>query len=389
MNLKAIILLIAGHFVTDLNTGALPNFLPFIKESLRLSYTMTASIILVFNVTSSVIQPIFGYFSDRRPAKWLLPAGCFTASLGMALLGFGSSYAWILFFTALSGLGQGSYHPEAFKTTHSLGGKKKATAISLFLVGGGLGYAVGPLAATLFVKYLGLKGSILFLPFGVAMVIVFLVTPIWRVKTEPLIPKAKSPGAEGSSRQEVISMILLLGVVVLRAATQMSLQTFVPLYFIDLLHRDPVIAGKYISIFFFAGTMGGLAGGPVADRHGYKETVLLGLGFTSIFLFLFFHTAGTASLLLFALAGFMLSSSNAITMAMGQSFMPRNLGMASGLILGLAMGVGGIGTTVLGWVADRWGLALTLQIIFFLPLLGLLSCLFVPYPRRDRQGTST
>ena len=139
MNLKAIILLIAGHFVTDLNTGALPNFLPFIKESLRLSYTMTASIILVFNVTSSVIQPVFGYFSDRWPAKWLLPAGCFTASLGMALLGFGSSYAWILVFTALSGLGQGSYHPEAFKTTHSLGGKRKATAISLFLVGGGLG----------------------------------------------------------------------------------------------------------------------------------------------------------------------------------------------------------------------------------------------------------
>ena len=111
INLKALILLTAGHLVTDINLGALPAFLPFIKEFLNLSYTMTASIMLIFNVTSSVIQPIFGYFSDRRSARWLLPSGCFIASLGMALLGFGSSYSWILFFAALSGLGQGSYHP--------------------------------------------------------------------------------------------------------------------------------------------------------------------------------------------------------------------------------------------------------------------------------------
>ena len=105
MYYKALILLIAGHFVTDINTGALPAFLPFIKESLSLSYAMAASIILVFNVTSSVIQPIFGYSSDRWSAQWLLPFGCLIAPLGLGLLGFGSSYSWILFFASLSGVG--------------------------------------------------------------------------------------------------------------------------------------------------------------------------------------------------------------------------------------------------------------------------------------------
>ena len=382
INLKALILLTAGHLVTDINLGALPAFLPFIKEFLNLSYTMTASIMLIFNVTSSVIQPIFGYFSDRWSAKWLLPSGCFIASLGMALLGYGSSYAWIFFFAALSGLGQGSYHPEAFKTVNFLSGEKKATGISLFLVGGSLGVSLGPLMATLFFKYLGLKGSLLFLPAGIAMALIFLATPSWKVKTGLLIHRAKGLRTSGFSRQGLFPMALLLFVVVLRSATQLSIQTFVPFYFITILQRDPLVVGKYLSTFLLSGTIGHLIGGPFADRYGYKRTVFFGLGLTSIFLHLFFYSNGTESLIFFALAGFVLSSSSAITMAMGQSYMPQNLGMASGLILGLSMGMGGIGTTILGWVADQWGLQFTLHIIFILPLLSLLTFLFVSYPPR-------
>lgn len=378
MNFKALILLMAGHLVTDINTGALPAFLPFIKESLSLSYIMTASIILIFNITSSVIQPVFGYFSDRWSARWLLPTGCFVASLGLSLLGFGSSYAWIFLFTALGGLGQGSYHPEGFKTVSFLSEEKKATAISLFLVSGSLGLSLGPIMATLFFKFLGLKGSLLFLPLGIAMAVIFLVTSHWKVKTDLPIRKAKGSETAGSKRQR-FPMVLLLLMVVLRSATRLSLTTFVPFYFINILQRDPLVVGKYLSIFLLAGAVGSLAGGPAADRYGYKSTVLFGLGLTSIFLHLFFYSNGTESLIFFAVAGLVLNSSIAITMAMGQSYMPQNLGMASGLILGLGMGVGGIGTTILGWVADQWGLPFTLHIIFILPLLSLLAFLFVPY----------
>ncbi len=388
MNLKALILLTAGHLVTDIATGALPAFLPFIKEFLNLSYTMTASVFLIFNVTSSIIQPMFGYFSDRWSARWLLPSGCLIASLGMALLGFGSSYGWIFFFAALSGLGQGSYHPEGFKTVNVLSGGKKATAASLFLVGGSLGLSLGPLMATLFFKYLGLKGSLLFLLPGIAMALIFVATPSWKVKTDLLIPKAKELRTAGVSKRRFFPMALLLFTVMLRSAAQMSIKTFVPFYFINILQRDPLIAGKYLSICLLAGAIGGLTGGPAADRYGYKKTVILGLGLGSVFLHLFYFTDGMMSLIFFASAGFVLNSSNPITMVIGQSFMPQSLGMASGLILGLALGVGGIGTTLLGWVADQWGLQRSLHIIFILPLLSLLTFLFVPYPPRPSSPGS-
>src|SRR4030042_7176142 len=109
MNVKLLALLAAGHLVTDINTGALPAFLPFIKEFLNLSYTMTATIILTFNITSSVIQPIFGYFTDRWPARWLLPMGVVISALGLALIGWGGSYGWILGFTSITGLGEGLF----------------------------------------------------------------------------------------------------------------------------------------------------------------------------------------------------------------------------------------------------------------------------------------
>ncbi|MBI5968496.1 MAG: MFS transporter, partial [Deltaproteobacteria bacterium] len=192
MKVKALILLTAGHFVTDINTGALPAFLPFIKDSLSLSYAMTASIILFFNVTSSVIQPAFGYFSDRRSAKWLLPAGPLIASLGLALLGIGSSYAWILSFAALSGIGQASYHPEGFKTVSFLSERNKATIISIFHFGGNLGFAIGPIMAILLFTHFGLKGSLWFFLPGIAMMVLFLAIPHWKVKAIFLTSQARA-----------------------------------------------------------------------------------------------------------------------------------------------------------------------------------------------------
>ena len=380
MKYKALILLIAGHFVTDINTGALPAFLPFIKESLSLSYTMAASIILVFNVTSSVIQPIFGYSSDRWPARWLLPAGCFIAPLGLGLLGFGPSYAWILFFVSLSGIGQACYHPEWFKIVNQLSGKKKASFNSLFLFGGNLGFAVGPILATLFFSHSGLKGSLWFVLPGIAMMVVLLVMPDWKGKEDFSMGQAGYREEPGPSRRRLFPLALVLIVAVFRSGARLGLLTFIPFYFIKVLHADPMTAGKYLSVFLVAATAGGLAGGLIADRYGYKRFVLASLGLSSIFLYLFFFTRGSWSLIFFAVAGMTLVSSHAVTMTIGQSFMPRNVGMASGLILGLSNGIGGIIATLFGWVADHWGIPFTLQIIFMLPLFAFLTFLFIPYP---------
>ncbi len=385
MNLKALLFLAAGHFVTDINTGALPAFLPFIKEFFNLSYTMTATIILTFNITSSVIQPIFGYFTDRWPARWLLPMGVTISALGLALIGWGSSYGWILFFTSISGFGQAIFHPESFKTVNILSGPKKATGISLFHCGGNLGFAMGPFLAIFFYQQLGLRGSSLFLLPGLIMLTIFLTTSHWRVREDFVAPKILFPQQAVFRSGRGLPMILLILGVVLRAGTRLGLLTFVPFYFIKILNTDPLIAGKYLTVFLLAGTTGIVVGGPFADRYGYKPTLLASLGLTPIFLFLFYMTQGIVSLACFAVAGFLLISSNSITMAMGQSFMPQNMGMASGLILGLAQGIAGIGATVLGWVADHWGLPATLQIIFLLPLIAFLIFLFLPYSQQHKK----
>jgi len=379
INLKALALLIAGHFVTDINTGALPALLPFLKEHLHLSYTMTASIILTFNITSSVVQPVFGYLSDRRSARWLLPAGCLVAPLGLALLALGSAYGWVLLFTALSGIGQASYHPEAFKTVNILAGERKATAISLFLLGGSLGLSFGPFLGTLFYKHFGITGSLLFLPFGVVMTTVFFLTPSWKIKID-LPSQLRRPEPTGGTERIFLPMALLLITVILRSAANLGILTFVPFYFIHHLHREAHIAGQYLSIFLLAASFGAFVGGPVADRYGYKKTVMVTLGVGASCLYLFYLTGGAWAFIFLTLSGFILLSSNAITMAMGQSFMPQNTAMASGLILGVGMGVGGVIVTGLGWVADHWGIIWALQGTFLLPILAFLIFFLVPYP---------
>jgi MFS transporter, FSR family, fosmidomycin resistance protein len=380
MNWKVLTLLIAGHFVTDINTGALPAFLPFIKESLDLSYTMTATIILVFNLTSSVIQPAFGYLSDRWSLRWLLPVGPFLASLGLALLGLSPSYAWILLFASLSGIGQASYHPEGFKAASLLSGERKATVISFFHFGGNLGFALGPILTTTFFTLMDLKGSLLFLIPGIIMMVIFLSTSRWKAPQAASLRRPKMGTGTPFSGGAFLPMGLLILTVVLRAATRLGLLTFVPFYFIKVQQSDPMMVGKFLSIFLLAGTVGVVGGGPLADRFGYKRTTLVSFAVSSLLLFLFYITSGTLSLVLFSMAGMFIIMSNAVTMAIGQSLMPNNLGMASGLLLGFAMGVGGISTTILGWVADHWGIPAALQATFVFPALAFLTFLPIPYP---------
>ena len=160
MNWKALAILSIVHLITDVNQGALPALLPFFKESLNLSYTMAGGILLFGNLTSSVIQPFFGYLSDKRSLGWLLYAGPFIACLGMAATGLMPSYLLLVICVIICGFGVASYHPEGFKTAYFFTGEKKATGMSIFTVGGNLGIALGPILSLFLVTIYGLKGTI-------------------------------------------------------------------------------------------------------------------------------------------------------------------------------------------------------------------------------------
>lgn len=376
-------LLCLGHMVTDLNTSALPALLPFLKDTLGLSYAMAGTIILFSNMTSSVIQPAFGYLADRKSLRWFLPFGCFCAALGIALLGWAKSYGEILFLVIFSGLGVAIYHPEGWRLANFYAGEKKATGMSIFGVGGNLGFAFGPLLAVFLVKKFGLSGSFYFIIPGVTMAGIFIFSKIWKVQNIPS-SRSTSPSPSGSFslRAIIYPLSLLLGMVIFRSWTHIGLMTFIPFYYINYMKGDPMHAGNLLFGFLGAGTLGTLVGGPLADHYGHKRIILLSLGLTGPLLVLFMLSSGIWAFIFFILAGFIMIFSFSVSMVMGQYFLPKHLGTVSGLIVGLAIGTGGIGATVLGLFADMWGVPATLWLIAFIPWGAFFLATLIPYPRK-------
>ncbi len=376
---RALILLSLGHMVADINSGALPAMLPFLKDSLGLSYAMAGMIILVSSVTSSVIQPAFGYVTDKKSLLWFLPLGCFCAALGMSLVGWVGSYEQILLLVTFGGLGVAIYHPEGWRVANFFTGAKKATGMSIFAVGGNLGFAVGPLMATFFMKYWGLKGTSFFLIPGTVMAAIFLFSRFWRVDTTAIKKKSSSVSAKDSLRAAAFPMSMLLAMVMFRSWTHIGILTFIPFYYINYMKGDPITAGNLLTAFLAAGVAGTFAGGPLADRFGYKKILLFSLGCSCPLFVLFLLSSGGWAYVWLTLAGLILIFSFSVSMVLGQSFMPQNVGLASGLILGLSFGMGGLGAAVLGLFADLWGVPATLWIISFLPLGGFFFAALIPY----------
>ena len=381
MNKKALALLSIGHLVTDLNPGALPILLPFFKESLHLSYTMAGGILLSSNLTSSVIQPIFGYFSDKHPRGWILPVAPLLACLGMAVTGFISVYPLLILAVAASGIGVAGFHPEGFKTAHFFTGEKKATGMSIFMVGGNLGMALGPIIGITLITSFGMKGTLgLVLP-GILMAAVFSLSFSWL--TAPLhsaSARTKKEVEQSPFREQWTSLFLLVGVVIMRSWTQLGLVTYIPFYYIDYLKGDPLYAGKLVSTFMMAGVVGTLVGSPLADRWGHKRFLSVSMLLTVPLLLLFYKSSGFIVFIILGVAGMILISNFTVSVVMAQALLPRHLGMASGLMVGFAVGTGGIGVTLLGTIADHWGVPIAIRSILLLPCIGYGLSLLIKYP---------
>ncbi len=387
MNKKALALLSAGHLVTDVNQGALPALLPFFKEALNLSYTMSGTIVLATNITSSIIQPAFGHLSDRRPIGWLLPLSPFIACLGLSLTGFLPNYFLIILSVILSGFGIASFHPEGFKTAHFFTGDKKATGMSIFAVGGNLGIAVGPIIALSLVSHFGLGGTLgLILPGILIAAILFLNMPMLTKPVASAHKEAKEKTKIPLSTNRKVSFLLLIGVATLRAWTQLGMVAYIPFYYIDYLKGNPIYAGKLISTFLLAGALGTLIGAPLADRWGHKTFLSVTLLLSFPLLLLFYYSSGLMSFVILGIAGMVLVSTFALTTVMAQSLLPQNLGIASGMMVGFTISAGGIGVTLLGAIADIWGVPMAMKTVFVLPLIAFALSLPVKYPPERKEA---
>src|SRR4030042_6455059 len=276
MNKKALVLLSCGHLPADVAQGALPALLPFFKEALHLSYTLSGLILLSANMTSSFVQPAFGYLTDRRPLRWLLPLSPLVACLGISITGFLPSYALLLVAVIISGLGIAGYHPEGFKTAYFFTGDKKATGMSIFSVGGNLGIAVGPILALTLVTFFGPKGTLGMIMPGILIAIVLLFNmSMLTAPVEFAHKAAKKEVKTPLSKNQKISFLLLVSIATVRAWIQAGLAPYIPFYYITYLKGNPIYAGKLVSTFLMAGVLGALIRAPFADRWGHKKFLLI------------------------------------------------------------------------------------------------------------------
>ncbi|MFH0788028.1 MAG: MFS transporter [Pseudomonadota bacterium] len=377
MNLKILFILSLAHLVTDITQGAVPALLPFMKETLGLSYTAAGMVLLASNLTSSVIQPLFGYFSDRRPKVWLIPLGVLMAGLGVGLSGLSSSYGVLILLVVSGGLGVAAFHPEGFKTAHFFIGQKKASGMSVFAVGGNLGFALGPFTLTFMVTHFSLSGTLGYILPGLVMA-AFLVFLLPSLRYPTLSDREKSSGTASKSITTKGKLLILILIVTMRSWIQMGLVTFIPFYYINYLKGDPLLAGKMVTTFLISGTIGTLVGAPLADRWGHKNFLTLTMLLMIPLLTLFLQVQGWGAFIVLALSGFVLVASFSVTVVMAQDLLPGKLGMASGLMVGFAIGTGGLGVTLLGLVADNWGVPTALQTMTAMPIIGFLLSWFLP-----------
>src|ERR1700730_17427253 len=352
-NYRLLGLLALGHLVIDTNQGSLPALLPYLKTGLGLTYTATGVIVLMSNITSSLIQPLFGFLADKTARRWLLPLSVLLSAIGIGLSGVASSYYAVLALVMVSGFGVAAYHPEGYRTATQVAGERKATGVSIFSTGGNIGIAVGPPLITALITMFGTPGSLGMLVPGLLMA--GLLMAVLPGLSRPL--PARTDGRASAPPTMVGAMTLLVLVISIRSWTQLGFTTYMPFYYLEVLKGDPRMVGTLLAVFLGAGAAGTLVAGPISDRVAHRRYMVSVFFLTPPLAVAFLLVSGMWTFVLLAALGFVLVSTFTVSVVLGQAYMPRNLGMASGLIVGFAIGAGGVGATALGWGAERWGIS--------------------------------
>ncbi len=370
---RAMAALAAGHLGTDFANGALPALLPFFVDRFSLSYTLAATLMLASAASSSLIQPVFGLWSDRRGAIWLLPGGVAVAGVGIALAADAPSYWLVLLLVVVSGLGIAAYHPEGSKFAAYASGRKRASGMSAFSIGGNVGFALGPIVATPLVLWFGLRGGLLLaLPCLAIAALLLAVSPF----LQTFVP-ARDGRRASTEEDRLGALTLLLGVIGFRSLAWWGLLTFVPLWEVSLGHSKSY-GNHLLSLMLLAGGIGTIVVGPAADRFGRRPVLLASLVAAAPLIFVFVAVGGVVGACALAFVGVCVVGTFGLTMVMSQEYLPRHIGMASGLSIGLSIGLGGVAAVALGALADAVDLRSALYVCAAAPVAALVLTLLLP-----------
>jgi FSR family fosmidomycin resistance protein-like MFS transporter len=369
--------LLAGHLFTDLNQGAVAALLPFLVDQRGLSLAAAGTLVLAATVSSSVVQPLFGVFSDNRPLPALMPLGVLFAGIGMALVGVAPSYPVILLCVVLSGIGVAAFHPEAARFANYVSGVRRARGMSFFSVGGNAGFALGPAITTPLVLAFGLQGTLFLALPSVLMTGVLFFEMSRMVGFSP--GEVENAGAEPVEAPEHWGPFArMVGIVTMRSFVYFGLVAFVASYYGRVLGTSPALGNAALTVMLASGAVGTLIMGPLADRFGRRTVLATSMLLLPPLIYGFTLSGPYPGMVLLAFVGAATVGTFGVTVVMGQEYLPGRIGLAAGITMGLSIGLGGLGAPLLGLLADHAGLSVTMLVIAALPVIGLILTLTLP-----------
>jgi len=372
---RAMWALFSGHLAVDFASGSVPALIPFMTDRFHLGYALSALLLLAATASSSLVQPLFGLWSDRRGALWLIPGGTLLAAVGVGIAAVTPVYLVVLLLVFAGGLGVAAFHPEGAKFAAYASGRKRASGMAYFNSGGNAGYALGAFVTGQLVVWLGLVGGLLAMV-PVALASLGLARAVHHLTTLTP-PKDDASVVRGEDRRDAMTK---LGVVIgLRSVAWFTLLAFVPLWVVSQGHSK-ADGNRLLFLMLLSGAAGTLLLGPVADRIGLRRTLVITQALVTPMILVFVYVGGVAGAFALMLVGVCVVGTFGVTMVLSQLYLPRHLGMASGLSVGLAMGIGGVAAVVLGGVADALDLKTALTICALVPAIGVVVCLRLPAP---------
>ncbi len=371
-----------SHLLNDTIQALLPAIYPVLKDSYQLTFTQLGLITLTFQCTASLLQPLVGYITDKKTMPYSLPVGMGLTLIGLLALSRAHNFPMILISSGLVGAGSAVFHPEASRIAHMAAGRRRGFAQSLFQVGGNAGSSIGPLLAALFIVPHGQAALSWFSVVALVGVVLLWQVGQWQANNLDRIQRKPAPSAEliasrPTTKRVVFALSILVALIFSKYIYLVSLSNYYTFYLMDRFQVSVQASQYHLFLFLFAVAAGTIIGGPIGDKIGRKRVIWGSILGAAPFSLLLPHMGLVMTAVLAAVIGFILASAFSAILVYAQELMPGKVGMIAGLFFGLAFGFAGIGSAVLGTVADHYGINFVFQVCAFLPLLGLLT-VFLP-----------
>lgn len=376
---SVLVMVSVAHLLNDLLQSVIPSVYPLLKESFGLMFLQIGAITLVNNITSSIMQPVVGYYSDKHPHPFLLALGMGCTFAGLLLLAFASQFLLILVAVALVGLGSAVLHPEASRVARMASGKSKGLAQSFFQIGGNVGRSLGPVVVALVVVRLG-RWSISLVSL-IAFVAVMVLVWVGRWYRRQLLLGQQTGKSKFdlentttlTRRQVTWALVVLLILMFSKDFYLSNLQNYFTFYLIDKFGISIEASQYCLFALLFSSAFGLILGGRLGDKYGRKYVIWVSILGAAPFALLMPYCNLTWTIILAILTGMIIFTSTSAILVYAMDILPGNVGMISGVFFGLSFGLGGIGSALFGWVADVRSIEFVFQLTAFLPLLGFVA----------------